>query len=105
MMLMINIGKKRKENQYFKDAIAEEFELYCVSRVSEIAQLPGIVQKISPYNKYVVSKSTIDYLSRLLGIDIFDKKMIKEYKPIIADFENRAYEKYIDALEEINKKL
>lgn len=105
MSLMMKIGEMRKKNEYFKDPLAEEFEMYCVKRVSEIAMLPGIVQKISPYNKYIINKSMIDYLSRLTGINVFDKKFIKEQKPVIKAFEERAYEMYMDNLEQNNKTL
>lgn len=89
MSLMYAIDQLKKSNQSFSDEILENFEKYVVNRTSEIATYSPIKLKIKPSaSKYAVSKSVIEYLIRLTGVNIFDKNILKKYTQLVKEFEH-----------------
>lgn len=103
MSLMEAIDQLRKSNQYFSSGIADNFEKYVIDRTGEIVMCSPIKLKLIPSaSKYIVSKSMVAYLIRLTGVDIFDKKVLKEYTRLVKEFEHELETKNLNSLLEDN---
>lgn len=99
MSLMYAIDKLRKSNQYFSDGISENFEKYVIDRTSEIAMCSSLKLKIKPnLSKYVLSKSMVEYLIRLTGVNIFDKDTLEEYIILVKEFEHNLEKETLNVL-------
>ncbi len=109
MIFLHRLEEMKKANQYFSDAIAEEFENYTIARAKEILFThPQIKLKLVPKaNKYVISESMFNYLSRLTEVNPLDKEVMKAYKPILKQAEADAQKRIfgIDSSEEQHKHI
>ena len=105
MSFMFELNELRKDNPYFNDKIVESFEDYVLIRANEIAiTYPQIKLKIFPNaNKYKISKSLFEYLTRLTSIDVFDKETMKKYNRILEEERQKAIEKLLSENEEESK--
>ena len=102
MAFMFRINEIRDNNPYFNDGIANSYEEYVIKRAGEIVTTyPQIKLKLFPNaNKYKISKSLFDYLTRLTSIDVNDKEIIKKYEIMIKELENASFEKVKQSLGE-----
>jgi len=91
MAFMFRIDEIRKNNQYFNDHIAMEYENYVVKRTGEIiTTYPQIKLKAFPNaNKYKISKSLFNYLTKLTEIDVYNKEIIDKYTIMTKELENK----------------
>lgn len=96
MAFMHKLEDMKKENSYFKDALADQYSNYVVQRTAEIAMAyPQIKLKVFPNaDKYKISRSLLDYLTSLTGIDVFDPETMEYYKEIITEVGERAVEDF-----------
>ena len=93
---MIRLSEMKKDNPYFYDQISASFSNFVISRSEEIATTyPSFKLKIIPNaNKFKVSKSMVEYLKSLTGIDVFDEEILHKYIPLIKNFEEATIEKF-----------
>ncbi len=108
MSLMYAIAQFRKRNPYFSDEITNTFEKYVVNRTYEISMCSSIKSKFKfDANKYIVSKSMIEYLIRLTDVNILDKTVLKKYIKLVKEFEHNLEVKALNGLleNEEHKKL
>lgn len=80
IILMLRLKELRDENPYFSDEIANGFEDYARKRGQEILFTHPIKLRINPNaSKYKVSKSLLEYLTRLTSIDVLKKNSLTRY--------------------------
>ncbi len=102
LTLIHAIEEIKKNNPYFQDTVSDEFVKNCFEEATRIAITPTIKLKLIPKaNKVKVSESMFKYVTALTGIDVFDKKKMKEILPeikkildkdlteIFAEYENK----------------
>lgn len=95
MMYMHKIDEIRKNDPFFDETIVEIFESYVVDRTAEIA-IDSIGFNPFADKKYCISNSLIEYLNCITGVDVFDKKEVKEFKNMYeAKIEEKSEEKFI----------
>ena len=93
MIFSYRIEEMKNENPFFFDGIAKQYQEYVINRSSEIVcTYPQFLLKLKPNgDKYVISQSMFDYLSHLTGVNPCDKKVMKFYKPIIKEVQEKAF--------------
>ena len=96
LCFMHGIQLIRDKNPYFNDPIAIEYEKFCLERAEEIAGHYFTFSEIKlllPHAKdFKISKSLFDYLTRLTGMDVFNKDYVSKIAKIIAEEANKALE-------------
>lgn len=80
--LMIVSGIMRlKENQYFKDGIADEFQSLYAENLALRAVASETKQELFPeFYKLKISENKLQYLIRLTGMNPLDEQEVREYK-------------------------
>lgn len=106
MIFSYRIEEMKKENPFFSDGIANQYQEYVINRSGEIAcTYPQFLLKLKPNgDKYIISQSMFDYLSHLTGVNPCDKKIMEFYKPIIKEVEEKAFADVLGDLEIYNNK-
>lgn len=98
MVFMHKLDEMKKENPYFSDGLAAEFENYVLKRSQEMLFThPQIKLKIVPNaNKFKISESRFNYLVRLTKVNPLDREVLNEYKPLIKEAEQQATAKFLN---------
>lgn len=78
MMLLHKLEEIKKEIAGFNDEIADSFESYAVNRTKEIA-IDSISTKLFHISNYIVSRSTVNHLMDITGVNVFDKDAVKDF--------------------------
>lgn len=88
LMIMSGI-LKLKENEYFKDGIAEEFLSLYVENAALRAVTSETKLKLFPkLYKLKISANKLQYLIRLTGVNPLDEKEVSEYVRHLEEQEN-----------------
>lgn len=78
----------QQQNQFFDDEIFSMFANYVCYRTYQTSFIPKNIKNKIPV--YKISISLFEYLEKLTSINVFDKKVMKEYKKIIIE-KNREF--------------
>ncbi len=89
--LMIMTGILRlKENEYFRDGIAEEFQSLYVENAALRAVTSETKLKLFPsFYKLKISNNKLQYLIRLTGVNPLDAQEVSDYVRHLEEQENR----------------
>ena len=87
--IMIGIDALKNDNPYFKDEIATSYTNYIIAKtlenIKEEMEAKGLIKKlISKKNKYKISSSLFNYLTRLIGFNVKNKTDLDKLLDIAA---------------------
>ncbi len=88
LMIMTGI-MQLKENEYFKDGIASEYQSLYSSNLALRATDSEVKQRLFPrFYKLKISENKLQYLMRLTGVNPFDEKEVEEFKRSLDEVNN-----------------
>ena len=106
MSIMYLLREIQEENPEFNNDAIESFTQYVIERTSEIESIyPTILRKIvSKADKYKIEKDLYYYLSAVTGIDVQDRKTLKEYTKLVKEFEENLIQENVEQAKFLQKK-